>query len=259
VRARYYGPSTGRWLSQDPVALVSTGGRLHDISMAGNRSDGQQRHANAYMYSFNCPTLFLDPSGTTACTDFVDELMGFTTRALGRPTSNRIRPNVVGLAELIVCRWVPSPHRAALVRFGTCDRLKVDYVRQKKFDGFCPQLTMGGQNADVYRHIAFNSGAYLIFILRWLSDAAEAQDCRELRESCDCANIKVPVSCLENPPRRCLENQAEVIGDIIGRRVGTVLHDYAKGNVSFDEARDSIKKSLCDLKRCDADADHCCS
>lgn len=205
-----------------------------------------------YVYAGNDPINKTDPSGLlTSCTVFIDDVLDMAADAnrwwQGPDVSQR---RILG--ENIACRWVPRPISIA---FSFCPAAHQFFTRPPTHTGFCPQLNLGGQQGgDIYRHLAFSMAAKLKG-LTVLSLTAESQNCSELRQSCSCAVLP---STLEAPSRRCMANQSEVIGDILGREAGKILKKLIDEQITPGVARVQLENLLCGTQ-CDPNtADHCC-
>jgi RHS repeat-associated protein len=109
---RDYSPAIGRYVESDPIGL--RGG------------------INTYGYVGANPISLMDPFGLSACSDFVDILLGLWANA----------PHAIGLGEQM---------------------LSMRHTVLSAVDGFRPELVASGQNGSVARHIYGHAGAVLAY------------------------------------------------------------------------------------------------
>ena len=248
---RFYSPVIGRWLSRDPIAEVAQRRQIQQALPGGALLPPDRDIQALYAFVGNNPIHRTDYLGLTGCSDLIDNFMQLADSVntwVYWPDFNQ----AWALSVRIACAYVPADLRWPLVVPGTCPN---NYLTPSDTSGFCPQLSQGGQGADLFRHLGFNAAAKLGNTTP-LSDWAESQDCEEVRESCGCC--PVPSQFIGPPTLRCLEDQAEVIGDILGRRAGSILRRYMHEQVSHADARSQMQSLLCGSD-CGQGVDHCCN
>ena len=238
---RYYDPLTGRYTQPDPIGFA--GGDV-----------------NWYAYVGNNPINLIDVLGLSGCTDFVETIIQRINEQIAAEQTAGPACTISESEKAetkIVCEYVPVSAHVGVT--GDCNGLS--FREPQDYSGFCPQLSQGGQNAQLYRHLAFNirasltEGVLLSTVLQW---RPEYEDCNQLQASCGCHQMPSAAtsSSAKNYPR-CLQNQAEVIGDRLGVSVGLVLKNYLDGKIPEWDARNQLKVLLCG-KSCGVTADSCC-
>jgi hypothetical protein len=198
-----------------------------------------------YQYVNSMPLTLTDYLGLSGCIDFVNSLLGFVSQ-YNVPSHGTDLEQSGKVGAAIACAFVPVPHRYVLAL--TCP--SGSYTSPTDITGFCPQLSMGGKNEQLYRHLAFNAGAVLVH-LDSLADKAAEIDCEELRKSCGCPCPFGPAT------KRCWQNRAEVVGDLLGKKIGKILKDVMYETTSPLAARNALKALLCG-DDCKDDWQHCC-
>jgi len=119
-RNRLYSASLGRFLQTDPIRFE-----------AGD--------VNLYRYVGNDPVNLWDPFGLSACSDYVDNLVGLLD------ASPFMSQTSAGLALMIGA-------------VGAKDASN----KNNPTDGFNPNLTANNQRGQVYRHVGFQAGSELL-------------------------------------------------------------------------------------------------
>jgi RHS repeat-associated protein len=247
---RSYDPDTGRWLNRDPIAELGSSRQIELLIFDEQVQPPGYDVLALYGFVGNNPNQNFDFLGLTGCSDFIEQLIQFADRANSwwLPNWNQSQR----LSVYVSCAYVPSGLRWPLVIPGTCPN---NYLSATDTTGFCPQLSQGGQDEQLYRHLGFNTAAKLGGETR-LSRRAVAQDCEEVRESCGCC---VPPSQFIGPlTRRCLQDQAEVTGDLLGRRAGRILRKYIYESITKSNTESQLRELLCG-NDCGQNVDFCCT
>ncbi len=243
---RVYDTRIGRFLQRDPVGDPAWVAMHTGAPVRPPKAEPWKR---TYGFAESNPLTAADPSGLTDCSDFIDNVMDAAERINvwwhGPDYFQRL-----DLTVWIACAYLPSSFRWVYVVPGTCPN---PYENPTGAAGFCPQLSQGGQDEQLYRHLAFSMSAKLQGTT-FLSEFAESRDCGEVRESCGC---ECPPSKRKDPSRACLQDQAEVIGDILGREAGRALKKYMNDQITGGAARAELSSLLCGGD-CGQNADHCC-
>jgi RHS repeat-associated protein len=119
-RNRVYSAELGRFLQTDPIRFSAEDGNL-------------------YRYVGNNPINLLDPFGLSACSDYVDNLVGLLDSSPFMPQTS-----------------------AGLALMSSAVGAKDAASKNNPTDGFNPNLTANNQRGQVYRHVNFQAGSELL-------------------------------------------------------------------------------------------------
>jgi RHS repeat-associated protein len=196
--ARDYDAYTGRWTAKDPLGFGGGG-------------------TNLYEYVFSDPVNHIDPYGLSSCDDFVKNLVDKTKKANSTKKSNKKQKQDLAkdLLDSIGNKDVAVP---------------------TKWDGFRKNLTSGGQNGEVYRHIGAAAGVHLAAGDTVGSALILAQNMHNWGQAiADTDHVE--------------QSKAEIRDNAAGKAIGNLMEDYIDSWGPNDESlTKKIHKILCECK-----------
>ena len=268
--ARAYAPFRSSWFQTDPLRRALS--QRIAASLTGR---------SPFHFVGARPTISTDPSGLeTDCDYFARDLAGYAEiyrnegNELDRMPEGSMVQTVttpaVKLSRLVACRYIPDPHNYAWgplilipagydcakhggYRGAAKDQLEASPIIPSEPTGFCTGLTQGGQQSELYRHVAASISSVLannsVQVDAWVT----LVECPEVRATC-CCGLGTNTHSRGPHPRSsdsvrtqmdCLQNIAELIGDRIGMSAGTILADFMNGKVAKEDAIAALKALMC--------------